>query len=96
MSRIIARTACIGLLIVGFGMAAVSGTARADEWADSLFSEHGVDFGPVPRGAKVRQNFILTNRLNEALTILDVRAVLRLHLGSRQRLGGRGGRNRRH
>lgn len=48
--------------------------ARAESWADSLFSEHGVDFGPVPRGAKVRHNFVLRNRFNETLTILDVRA----------------------
>ncbi len=43
-------------------------------WAQSLFSESGINFGPVPRGAKVRHNFVLTNRLNEAITILDVRA----------------------
>jgi hypothetical protein len=43
-------------------------------WAQSLFSEGGINFGPVPRGAKVRHNFVLTNRTNEAITILDVRA----------------------
>jgi hypothetical protein len=43
-------------------------------WADSLFSENGVNFGAVARGAKVRHNFVLTNRLNEPVTILNVRA----------------------
>jgi hypothetical protein len=43
-------------------------------WADALFAEHGHDFGAVPRGAVVRHHFVLTNRYNEAITILDVRA----------------------
>lgn len=43
-------------------------------WADPLFSERAHDFGAVPRGAKVRHTFVLTNRLSEPLTILDVRA----------------------
>jgi hypothetical protein len=50
------------------------GNVRAAGWADSFFSERGHDFGPVPRGAKVRHSFVLTNRLTESVTILDVRA----------------------
>jgi hypothetical protein len=50
------------------------GQLGGNGWAQSLFSEGGVNFGPVPRGAKVRHNFVLTNRTNEAITILDVRA----------------------
>lgn len=46
----------------------------AASWADQLFHEQGHDFGPVPRGAKVRHNFILTNRSDQPLTILNVRA----------------------
>ncbi len=46
----------------------------AERWAQGLFVEEGHDFGAVPRGAKVRHNFVLTNRLAEAVTILDVRA----------------------
>ena len=34
--------------------------ARAGNWAESLFSERGIDFGAVPRGAKVRHQFVLT------------------------------------
>ncbi len=59
-------------------MAAVAGgtsPAHAQQtWADGLFTEHGFDFGPVPRGAVVRHQFLLTNRYSETVTILDVRA----------------------
>ena len=48
--------------------------ARGEDWAAGLFAEATHDFGPVPRGAKVRHPFVLTNRLGEAVTILDVRA----------------------
>lgn len=53
------------------------GTAERPAWAgwgEGLFAESGHNFGPVPRGAKVRYNFILTNRLGEPVTIVDVRA----------------------
>src|SRR3954447_10210617 len=48
--------------------------ATAASWADSLFAEKGHDFGPVPRGGKVRHDFVMTNRLNEPITIANVRA----------------------
>jgi hypothetical protein len=48
--------------------------ASAATWADPLFAEQGHDFGPVPRGGKVRHNFVMTNRLNEPITITNVRA----------------------
>jgi hypothetical protein len=48
--------------------------ARAAGWADRLFSEQAHDFGTVPRGAKVRHSFGLTNRLSESVTILNIRA----------------------
>ena len=48
--------------------------AKAAGWADRLFSESAHDFGPVPRGAKVRHNFVLTNRTGEAITIVNVHA----------------------
>src|SRR3982751_3929866 len=57
------------------GALMVLGTpARGAGWAEGLFAESGHDFGPVPRGAKVRHPFVLTNRLAEPITILDVRA----------------------
>ncbi|MBX6313798.1 MAG: DUF1573 domain-containing protein [Isosphaeraceae bacterium] len=56
------------------GVVLVSGPIRAASWGESLFAEQGHDFGAVPRGAIVRHHFVLTNRLNEPITILDVRA----------------------
>lgn len=62
-----------------FGIVILTGTtdsteARAAGWANALFQESSHDFGPVPRGAKVRHDFVLTNRLNEPLNIVNVRA----------------------
>ncbi len=57
-----------------FGLLLAAGTAGAASWADSLFSESGHDFGAVPRGGKVRHSFVLTNRLAEPVTIVNVRA----------------------
>lgn len=48
--------------------------AYSGGWADALFGTTSHDFGPVPRGAKVRHNFLLTNRLSEPITIINVRA----------------------
>jgi hypothetical protein len=48
--------------------------ARAAGWADKLFNEQAHDFGTVPRGAKLRHTFVLINRLNEPVTLLNVRA----------------------
>lgn len=63
-------------IVLGTWLAGAGGTVSAQtaDWANSLFSEHGIDFGPVPRGAKVRHAFVMTNRLAEPITILDVRA----------------------
>ena len=70
MGRRIVRMAGIGLvLLLGLGAA----RAEAAGWAQGLFAENGHDFGPVPRGAKVRHNFVLTNRLAEPITIANVR-----------------------
>jgi hypothetical protein len=60
--------AMIGIVV------AMAAPARAAGWADALFSERAHDFGPVARGATVRHPFVLTNRLSEPVTILDVRA----------------------
>ena len=47
--------------------------ALAANWADSLFAERSHHFGPVPRGAKVKHEFVLSNRLAEPVTILNLR-----------------------
>jgi hypothetical protein len=59
-----------GLLFLALG----SDGARAANWADSLFPERAHDFGTVARGAKVKYDFVLTNRLGEPITILSLRA----------------------
>ncbi|MGC8640133.1 MAG: DUF1573 domain-containing protein [Isosphaeraceae bacterium] len=56
-----------------FGLVA-TGTVNAAGWADSLFPERAFHFGPVPRGAKVKHDFMLVNRLAEPVTILNLRA----------------------
>ena len=58
-----------GWLVVGFG----TGLARADAWTDALFAENQHDFGMVPRGVKVKHDFVLVNRLGEAITIVNLR-----------------------
>jgi hypothetical protein len=70
MNRHRVKAAFVGGLLVAFA----ASPAWAERWANSLFAEQAHDFGPVPRGAKVHHPFVLTNRLNEAVTILDVRA----------------------
>jgi hypothetical protein len=69
MARRKVRWIISGLIIVALG----SGSARAAGWADALFSERSFDFGPVPRGAKVKHNFVMTNRLAEPVSILSLR-----------------------
>lgn len=55
-------------------MGGASTTAQGAEWADSLFAENTHNFGSVPRGAKVKHDFVMTNRLAEPITILNLRA----------------------
>ena len=69
MARRMIRCVIGGLIVLGLG----TGTVQAAGWADSLFSERAHDFGPVPRGAKVKHDFVLTNRLAEPITILNLR-----------------------
>ena len=71
MDRRIVRLASIGIALCG--SIGLHSTAAAG-WAQGLFAEAAHDFGPVPRGARVRHNFVLTNRLAEPVSILNVRA----------------------
>jgi hypothetical protein len=65
----------VATLVLGLlGFTADLAQAQHAEWADALFTEHAHDFGPVPRGAKVRHSFVLTNRLDETVNILDIQA----------------------
>ncbi|MGP0063149.1 MAG: DUF1573 domain-containing protein [Isosphaeraceae bacterium] len=58
-----------GWLLLGVG----SGLVHAGSWTDTLFTENRHDFGPVPRGAKVKHDFLMVNRLGEPITILNLR-----------------------
>jgi Protein of unknown function (DUF1573) len=69
MTRRIVKCVAGGLFLFVMG----TGAAHAASWADSLFPERAHNFGPVPRGAKVKHAFVLTNRLGEAVTILNLR-----------------------
>lgn len=59
---------------VGLVRPSVAAPAAAERnWADTLFDERSHDFGPVPRGAKVRHPFVLTNRTAGPLAITNLR-----------------------
>jgi hypothetical protein len=69
MTRPSTGTILVCLLAIGLG----EGSARAAAWTDALFPENQHDFGTVPRGVKVKHNFLLINRLAEPVTILNMR-----------------------
>lgn len=71
MRRHLMSMAWVGFAIVGLGASAL---AQGGNWAEACFSEHSVDFGNVPRGAKVRHQFALSNRTQQTIHVLDVRA----------------------
>ena len=72
MVRRMAGGMWVGLVLATLG--ASPARAQANTWAERMFTDFGHDFGPVPRGAVVRHNFVMTNRYKEAITILDIRA----------------------
>ncbi|REK08934.1 MAG: DUF1573 domain-containing protein [Planctomycetota bacterium] len=49
-------------------------TATAQQWADRMFTEKDVDFGAVPRAAKVEHEFVVTNPYKEDVHIASVRS----------------------
>jgi hypothetical protein len=54
-------------------MVAGAGSVQAAVWTDALFPQNRHDFGLVPRGAKLKYDFLLVNRLTEPVTILGLR-----------------------
>jgi hypothetical protein len=62
------------VVVVVAALGGATASARAAGWADSMFSERAHNFGAVPRGAKVKHDFVMTNRLAEPVTILNLRA----------------------
>ncbi|HYV37326.1 MAG TPA: DUF1573 domain-containing protein [Gemmataceae bacterium] len=58
------------VLVLGLAM---SGTASASTWADSLFDEFSRDFGGVPRGPTLSHPFHIVNKTNGPIQIASVR-----------------------
>jgi Protein of unknown function (DUF1573) len=67
------RAFCRGIVASWVVLGAGAGMAQAAAWADGMFPQNRHDFGPVPRGAKVKHDFLLVNRLAEPVTILGLR-----------------------
>jgi hypothetical protein len=65
--------ALVGLALAAWAAATASGEDRPGAWAEGLFAERQHDFGPVPRGAKVRHNFVITNKTEGPISILNLR-----------------------
>src|ERR1700732_2306584 len=63
------RWSALGLLVIGVGV------ARAEAaWTDALFPESRHDFGMVPRGVKVKHDFLIVNRLGDLIPTRTPRA----------------------
>jgi len=69
MARPVTKSVLGCWLLVVLGAA----SAKADAWTDALFPETRYDFGMVPRGVKVKHDFLLVNRLGEPITIVSLR-----------------------
>ncbi len=72
MRRVIMGRLVVGLVLI-VGVASSAMGANPASWPDSLFAERQHDFGPVPRGAKVRHKFVLANNTGIPITILNLR-----------------------
>lgn len=64
-----AIVAAVGLLCVG-----LSAAARAEDWADKMFSSLRHDFGSVARSAKAEHRFVITNLYKEDVRVAGVRS----------------------
>ncbi len=67
------RAVFCGVLACGMLLGTGAGWVRAGSWTNGLFAENRHDFGMVPRGAKVKHEFLMVNRLAEPITILNLR-----------------------
>ncbi len=71
MGLAMARVVCtVGALAV----ALCASAASAQQWADKMFQEKSVNFGAVPRAAKIEHEFLVTNPFKEAVHIAHVRS----------------------
>jgi hypothetical protein len=62
-----------GIVAIGVLLGVGAGMVQAAAWAERMFPESRHDFGPVPRGARVKHDFVLVNHLSEPVTILGLR-----------------------
>lgn len=73
MRRKILALALVGIALAAWSVATASGAEKSGGWADGLFAERQHNFGNVPRGAKVRHPFVLTNNTPNPISILNLR-----------------------
>ena len=73
MRRMILAQAVVGLVLAAWASATAFGAEQQGAWANGLFAERQHDFGNVPRGAKVRHPFVLTNNTQTPISILNLR-----------------------
>ena len=73
MRRMILAQAVMGLVLAAWASASALGAEQQGAWANGLFAERQHDFGNVPRGAKVRHPFVLTNNTQTPISILNLR-----------------------
>jgi Protein of unknown function (DUF1573) len=55
-------------------VSACASVASAQQWAEKMFSDKSVDFGAVPRAAKVEHEFVITNPFKDDVHIAAVRS----------------------
>ena len=74
-------------LLVGLG----AGWCDADAWTDALFTENRHDFGMVPRGVKVKHDFLHGQPAGGADHDPQPAALVRLHERAGECVAGRPG-----
>ncbi len=66
------NTRVMGWAVIVAGLTSTT-AATAQEWVQAAFPERAHDFGTVARGSKLRHKFLLVNRTNQDIQILDWR-----------------------
>lgn len=61
-------------IVCALAVSACATAASAQQWAEEMFSDRSVDFGAVPRAAKVEHEFVITNKYKEDVHIAGVRS----------------------
>jgi hypothetical protein len=55
-------------------LACCTSVASAQQWAEKMFKDKSVDFGAVPRAAKIEHEFVFTNPYKEDIHVVSVRS----------------------